>query len=268
MRLIFQMLYQKLQAAIKEGDIYQINLSYPGTVETAQSISDIYRYIHSKNTPRHGALIKSEHWGIASASPEELFFLKKGRIRTQPIKGTIGRHRDPLKDLKAQKELKHSAKDHAELVMITDLMRNDLSQFAKTGSVKTTSLCELIEFPYVYHLVSKVEADVANDTSALDILKQLAPGGSITGCPKKSACEYIANIESTPREFYTGHIGFITSHGEASFNVAIRTCYQINESPITTHAGCGITIDSDHQKEYQESLDKLKFLTDNIGVHA
>ena len=89
----------------------------------------------------------------------------------------------------------------------------------------------------------------------------MAPGGSITGCPKRSACQYINSIESFPRDFYTGHIGFISNSGEASFNVAIRTCYQKANGPIITHSGCGITIDSDPIHEYQESIDKLRFLT-------
>lgn len=256
------------QTAIREGDIYQINLSYPATVKTPHSLQDLYHHMHMANTPLHGALIQTKEWGIASASPEELFYLKNGRIRTRPIKGTIGRHHDPIQDKHARNSLKSSKKDHAELVMITDLMRNDLSQFSKTGSVTTTKLCDLVEFPYVYHLVSTVEARVSDDISPLDMLKQLAPGGSITGCPKRSACQIISQIEPGHREFYTGHIGFISSSGEASFNVAIRTCYQQHEGPIITHAGCGITIDSNPTKEYQESLDKFRFLTQFENVTA
>ena len=252
------------QEAIREGDIYQINLSYPATVQSNHSITDLYHHMRKINAPHHGALIQTNPWGIASASPEELFYLKNGRIRTRPIKGTIGRHNNPTDDQIAFHSLKNSAKDHAELVMITDLMRNDLSQFAKIGSVQTTKLCDLVEFPYVYHLVSTVEADVPDTISALDILKMLAPGGSITGCPKRSACQTISEIETAPREFYTGHIGFISSSGEASFNVAIRTCYQQNQGPIMSHAGCGITIDSTPDQEYQESLDKFRFLTDKV----
>ncbi|RAP22880.1 hypothetical protein DID73_02555 [Candidatus Marinamargulisbacteria bacterium SCGC AG-343-K17] len=256
------------QHAIKEGDIYQINLSYPATIQTNHSIQDLYQHTQSLNQSRHGALIQTNHWGIASASPEELFYLKNGRIRTRPIKGTIGRHDDPIDDQLALNTLKNSTKDHAELVMITDLMRNDLSQFSETGSVQTTKLCDLVAFPYVYHLVSTVEAIVPTTTSPLDILKKLAPGGSITGCPKISACKQISGIEHHPREFYTGHIGFISSTGEASFNVAIRTCYQLNQNPIMTHAGCGITIDSNPIQEYQESIDKFRFLTNKVIVNA
>jgi anthranilate/para-aminobenzoate synthase component I len=264
----FSKAISKAQVAIREGDIYQLNLSYPATVKTHYSLHALYHHIHKANDPLHGALIQTNDWGIASASPEELFYLKNGHIRTRPIKGTIGRHHDPVKDQYARNVLKNSIKDHAELVMITDLMRNDLSQFSETGSVITTKLCDLIEFPYVYHLVSTVEARVSEDISPLDILKQLAPGGSITGCPKRSACQIISQIEPKPREFYTGHIGFISSSGEASFNVAIRTCYQYHQGPIITHAGCGITIDSIPTNEYQESMDKFRFLTQCETVTA
>jgi para-aminobenzoate synthetase component 1 len=256
------------QRAIREGDIYQINLSYPASITTPHSLENLYHHMQTTNAPLHGAWIQTNEWGIASASPEELFYLKNDHIRTRPIKGTIGRHHDPVRDQHARDGLKCSKKDHAELVMITDLMRNDLSQFSKIGSVSTTKLCDLVEFPYVYHLVSTVEAQISDDLSPLDILKQLAPGGSITGCPKRSACQMISQIESTPREFYTGHIGFISSSGEASFNVAIRTCYQQHQGPIITHAGCGITIDSIPTNEYQESLDKFRFLTQVENITA
>ncbi len=252
------------QSAIKEGDIYQINLSYPSEVESSHPLTDLYHIITSHHTPPYSAFVSTPDCTIASFSPEEFFTLHNGTLRTRPIKGTIGRHSDPDKDQLAYDTLKHSSKDHAELIMITDLLRNDLSQCAVTGTVTVEELCKIHSFDYVYHLVSTITAKLQPSLSPFDAFKRLAPGGSITGCPKYSACHHIHSIEDTPRQFYTGHIGFMTSSGNAVFNVAIRTCYQLNNGPILTHSGCGITIDSAPDQEYQESLDKLRFITDYV----
>ena len=126
-------------------------------------------------------------------------------------------------------------------------------------------LCQIHGFDYVYHLVSTITAKLKPELSAYDALRLLAPGGSITGCPKISACKAIQSIEDFPRQFYTGHMGFVSSTGDAAFNVAIRTCYQEGDAPILAHTGCGITIDSDANQEFQESVDKLRFVTDYVG---
>ncbi len=260
----FQAAVDQAKSAIKEGDIYQINLSYPSHVLGDISIESIYDAIFKHQMPPHGAFINTDFCKIASCSPEEFFYFKDGHIRSRPIKGTIGRHSDPIKDQLAFEHLKSSKKDFAELTMITDLMRNDLSMCAKQGSVNTPTLCDIVPFNYVYHLMSTVEAETKPSLTPLEILSQLAPGGSITGCPKHSACQMIEMIEAAPRHFYTGHIGFMHGTQEAAFNVAIRSCYQYPSSPIITHSGCGITIDSIPELEYQESLDKLRFITDYI----
>jgi para-aminobenzoate synthetase component 1 len=251
----------RAKQGIKEGDVYQLNLSYPLTLTSTHAIQDVYRHMCAQSYPSHGAFIQTNQWGIASASPEELFYMNKGRIRTQPIKGTVGRHANPKRDEQARQALLSSEKDHAELLMITDLMRHDVGQLAAMGTVQVPTLCQIQPFHYVYHLVSTITAELNPGVTGFDALRALAPGGSITGCPKVSACQYIHQIEPFPRGFYTGHIGFISPTGEAAFNVAIRTCYQGANGPIKTHTGCGITIDSNAADEYQESLDKLGFLS-------
>ena len=254
------------QKAITEGDIYQINLSYPSIINTNQSIQDIYQTITENHIPPYSAYIHTDRVQIASLSPEEFFTIENGMIRTRPIKGTIGRHSDDALDQAAYQTLMNSEKDKAELIMITDLLRNDLGQCAIPGSVNVTDLCKIQSYEYVYHLVSTITAKLQPSLSTFDALKLLAPGGSITGCPKHSACQSIQSIESFPRHFYTGHIGFFTGSGDAAFNVAIRTCYQIDDGPIMTHSGCGITIDSDPNQEFQETLDKQRFITDYVNV--
>ena len=251
------------QHAIKEGDIYQVNLSYPCTITSNASLSDIYRYLLQQNIPNHAAFIKTDHTTIASCSPEEFIYIHNNTIRTRPIKGTIGRHANPTLDQTAYNTLKHSEKDKAELIMITDLLRNDLGQCCDIGSVTVNELCAIKAYDYVYHLVSTITGTLQTQ-NPLQTLATLSPGGSISGCPKHAACNIIQTLEPYPRQFYTGNMGFIASTGEAAFNIAIRTCYQTTNAPIFTHTGCGITTDSNPKDEYQESLDKLRFLTDYI----
>ena len=258
---------KRAQTAIKEGDIYQINLSYPSTITGNVTISELFEFMMAEHAPHHGAYIHAGPWQIASCSPEEFFYYENQTIRTRPIKGTIGRDANPIQDQLAYDTLKSSIKDQAELTMITDLMRNDLSRIAEPQSVHTPRMCDIVPFNYVYHLESTVEATPKPDLTPLDMLQQLAPGGSITGCPKHSACHHIQAIEDGPREFYTGHIGFMHGTKQAAFNVAIRTCYQFNDGPIMTHSGCGITIDSDPAQEFIESCDKLNFLKAAIHAH-
>jgi anthranilate/para-aminobenzoate synthase component I len=257
---------QQVQKCIKEGHIYQLNLSYPLSIQGDVSISDLYSRLVSYSLPLHGGFLSTSEWAIASASPEEFFYETQGAIRSRPIKGTIGRKKSLVADQLAFQTLKSSVKDHAELIMITDLIRNDLGKIAVSGSVDVTELCGIVPFSYVYHLMSTITAKLPKSMSPIQVLMEMAPGGSITGCPKQSACRHIQMIEDYPRHFYTGHMGLISN--VTSFNVAIRTCYQIKQGPIMTHTGCGITIDSDPADEYQESLDKLRFLTEIMPAYS
>ena len=262
----FSAAIENAQHLIREGDIYQINLSYPCTLNTTASCADIFSSIIGQQLPHCSGYISTNDTHIASFSPEEFFTIHNGTIRTRPIKGTIGRHENPALDAAAYDALKASSKDHAELIMITDLLRNDLGRCANIGSVNVDELCQIHGFDYVYHLVSTITAKLQPELSAYDALRLLAPGGSITGCPKISACKAIQSIEDFPRQFYTGHMGFVSSTGDAAFNVAIRTCYQVGDAPILAHTGCGITIDSNANQEFQESVDKLRFVTDYVDV--
>ena len=248
------------QAAIREGDVYQLNISYPSTVSSDATLERLFYAMVHAHAPRYGAYVQARPWTIASCSPEEFFYYHEGRIRTQPIKGTTGRFSDFKQDERARQSLNNSEKDRAELVMITDLMRHDLGACAVDGSVSTTQLCEMVPFKYVYHLMSTVTATVQPSLTPWDVFQSMVPGGSITGCPKRSACQHIRAIESGPRRFYTGHIGFIHGTTEAAFSVAIRTAYRYHNDPIMVHSGCGITIESDPMDEYQESIDKQGFL--------
>ena len=147
-------------------------------------------------------------------------------ITTRPIKGTRPRDRDPLRDEQLAFELLTDPKELAELVMITDLERNDLGQICEYGSVTVTRLAELERFPQVFHLVSTVEGHLRPEIDALAAVRACIPGGSISGAPKRRAREIIEELEPCPRGIYTGLIGYFDDSGDATFSLAIRTLVQ------------------------------------------
>ena len=176
-------------------------------------------------------------------------------IETRPIKGTRPRFSDPDEDRRSAYELQTSAKEISELVMITDLLRNDLGQVCEFGSVEVSEMLQLESLAQVHHLVSTVTGNLRPDIDAIDALASCFPGGSITGAPKKRAMEIIRELETRPRGIYCGAIGWLGFNGESSFNIAIRSLVR-DGSKLSYHVGAGIVADSDPEKEYEETLHK------------
>jgi len=149
-----------------------------------------------------------------------------------------------------------SEKDKAELLMITDLLRNDLGKVCRPGSIKVPKLAEAETYAQVHHLVSTITGSLRNDVDVIDLLKATFPGGSITGAPKIRAMQIINELESVPRNVYTGAIGYITPE-RAEFNIAIRTLIK-KGGPVYFWGGGGIVSDSDPEAEYEEALVKVE----------
>ena len=152
-------------------------------------------------------------------------------------------------------ELQASVKENAELLMITDLERNDLGQVCEFGSIHVSELAAVESFAQVFHLVSTVQGTLRADISHAEAFRQCFPGGSISGAPKKRALEIIHELEPHPRGLYTGAIGYFGFNGESQFNIVIRTAVQVGRE-ITFHAGAGIVADSVPALEYEETLHK------------
>jgi anthranilate/para-aminobenzoate synthase component I len=180
-------------------------------------------------------------------------------VTTRPIKGTRPRDRDPLRDEQLAFELQTDPKELAELIMITDLERNDLGRICEYGSVTVTRLAQLERFPQVFHLVSTVEGLLRPEVDALEAVRACIPGGSITGAPKKRACEIIAELEPCARGIYTGLIGYFDASGDATFSLAIRTMVQEGDG-LHFSTGSGITAGSVPALEYEETLHKASGL--------
>src|SRR5262249_128002 len=192
---------------------------------------------------------------LASSSPEMFLRLSGSHVQTRPIKGTRPRSPDPTRDAQLTYELQTSAKEMAELVMITDLLRNDLGRVCGYGSVQVRELVRLERYPHVQHLVSTVEGQLRPEMTHFAAFAQCFPGGSITGAPKIRAMEIIDELEPTTRGPYTGCLGYLGFNRESQLSIVIRTAI-CKDGQVYFHVGAGIVADSVAEAEYQETLAK------------
>jgi anthranilate/para-aminobenzoate synthase component I len=252
---------QKAREFIAAGDIYQVNLTHTLSARWAPDPAGFHARLRAASPAPFSCLLELGDTAVVSASPECFLAIDGRRVITRPIKGTRPRRED---DAVAARELQASPKERAELVMITDLERNDLGKVCEYGSVRVTGLCELETFAQVHHLVSTVEGLLYPGVSAIRAVRACYPGGSITGAPKIRAREIIAGLEQTPRGIYTGALGFFGCDGRAVFNIAIRTLV-LRAGRATFGIGAGIVADSDPGLEYEETLHKAAGLMAALG---
>jgi para-aminobenzoate synthetase component I len=252
---------------IEAGDIYQVNLAQRFRVEPSPPALDVYRALHAIAPAPFLAFASLPDGGIASSSPERFFRVRNGRIETWPIKGTRPRGATTDEDARLLAELRASAKDRAENVMIVDLERNDLGKVCEIGSVHVPALCDVVSHSNVHHLESRVEGVLRDDVGPVDILRALLPGGSITGAPKIRAVEIIDELEPVRRAVYTGALGYWDVSGGCDWNIAIRTI-SVVDGVAYFHAGGGVVADSTPAGEYEETLVKASGMMRALGVGA
>lgn len=256
--------FDRLQEAIRAGDIYQANFTMQLAGSTRGDPLALYAAIRPAAKAGYGGMIfDGSHW-LLSFSPE-LFFTLHGRAaRVKPMKGTRPRGRTPQEDQALATELAASVKDRAENLMIVDLMRNDLSRVAVAGSVKVEDPFAIETYPTVHQMVSTVRAELQRDKGAMDMIRALFPCGSITGAPKIRAMELIDETERDVRGPYCGAIGWIAGNGDAAFNVAIRTIRLTPEEngrgTAVMGVGGAIVADSKAMSEWRECLIKADFV--------
>jgi aminodeoxychorismate synthase component I len=243
------------QNYIAAGDIYQVCLSHPFVAERASEAWNYYECLRRESPAPHAAFLDGGDVKIASASPECFLRLSGRHILTRPIKGTRPRGRDFQNDQRRCHELTTSAKEIAELIMITDLERNDLGRVCDYGSVAVPDLLRLEKYKQVFHLVSTVTGQLRLGVGHVEALRACFPGGSITGAPKKRAMEIIAELEAHPRGLYTGAIGYFGYNGESQFSIAIRTAV-FEQDRAHFHVGAGIVADSQPDQEWRETWHK------------
>jgi len=262
----FRRSLSRIKEHLGAGDVYEVNYTLKEDFRFEGDSLALYDRLRSLQSSNFGAYIRTEDLEILSFSPE-LFFRTWNdldgsvRIECSPMKGTVPSFsRGGVSPAKALS----SEKNRAENTMIVDLIRNDLGVHAEPGSVKVTSLFEMVQLSTVKQLISRVEARLSPEKKE-DLLSRLFtslfPSGSITGAPKEAACKIIAKLETKPRGVYTGAIGCVLPDGTSSFNVAIRTL-EINRKSgrASFGAGCGIVWDSSFREEWAEYSWKSAFL--------
>ncbi len=247
----------KMKEYIRAGDIYIANMTQRFSRVTEKASFEIYEKLREINPAPFAAYLSFDGFEIISCSPERFMRIGNRMAETRPIKGTRPRGRTPEEDEANKMQLLQSEKDKAELLMIVDLERNDLSKVCKPGSVKVTELFKLEEYSTVFHLVSTILGELKEGTSALQCIKACFPGGSITGTPKIRAMEVIDELEGIKRSLYTGCIGYFSFNGNADFNIVIRTLIKKGREACLGVGG-GITWDSVESDEYMETLDKAR----------
>jgi para-aminobenzoate synthetase / 4-amino-4-deoxychorismate lyase len=243
-----------VQEALHAGDSYQINYTFRLAFDVFGSIVGLYRRLRERQPVRYGALIAlPDGRDVLSCSPE-LFIQRQGDVlRARPMKGTAPRSADP-------EWLRLDPKNRAENVMIVDLLRNDMSRVAVTGSVQVPRLFSVEPYKSVWQMTSTVEARLLPNTTFADILRALLPCGSITGAPKHKTMQLIDALESTPRGIYTGAIGWLEKSRDFCLSVPIRTL-EIQHGRGKMGVGGGIVLDSVAADEFEECQLKARFLT-------
>jgi para-aminobenzoate synthetase component I len=258
--------FHQVQEYIKAGDCYQINLTQEFTAHAQGSLLSRANPLWELTHAPYAGYLKIQNFELLSCSPELFIeFQTNRKIKTRPIKGTMPRFDDPQQDQISKDKLSHSEKDQAENVMIVDLLRNDLSVYAETGSVETTKLFEIESFNQVHHMVSEITATLKADINPMQMLLSALPGGSITGAPKIRAMQIIEELEGAPRGAYCGSLGYFNFDGTGSWNILIRSIQKYQDQ-LSMWAGGGITIASDAEAEYQECFDKISAMLDLLNT--
>jgi para-aminobenzoate synthetase component 1 len=253
----FCAMVERAKDYIAAGDIYQVNLSqrFDAHWPAGADPFELYLRLRDCSPAPYSAFFDIGGRQVISSSPECFLDLSGSRICTRPIKGTRPRHYDPGEDERSAYELMTSPKEIAELIMITDLERNDIGKVCEFGSIRVVELLKLERFAQVFHLVSTVEGRLRPEVSHLHALAACFPGGSISGAPKRRALEIISELEPVPRGLYTGAIGYLGANGESQFSIAIRTAI-LEQGALYLHTGAGIVADSQADAEYEETLHK------------
>ena len=256
--------FNQVQQYLLSGDCYQINLTQRFSAQYQGDEWQAYLQLRDKNAAPFSAFIRLPQGAVLSISPERFLQLHSGKVETKPIKGTRPRGICPMTDEVEADNLRNSAKDRAENVMIVDLLRNDLGKVCLPGSVAVPQLFAIESFPAVHHLVSTVTGELSPEYSACDLLRGAFPGGSITGAPKVRAMQIIEQLEPQRRSVYCGAIGYINSSGDMDTNIAIRTLVMA-QGKAFCWAGGGIVADSEVNAEYEETFHKVNKILPLLG---
>nr|WP_198982722.1 anthranilate synthase component I family protein [Herbaspirillum sp. ASV7] len=243
---------------IHAGDIYQVQLGHSISIRNEMPAGILYSLLRDKNPSPYMFLHQASDMSLVGASPENYVRVEGRRLSMRPIAGTLGKSAD-LNAQKLYAELISSGKENAEHIMLVDLCRNDIGRLCEPGTLTVPSLMKIEEFPSLYHLVSTVEGSLKPEIDPIDVLMATFPAGTMVGAPKIRAMEIIEDLERSPRGQYAGAIGFIGFDGSMNMALCIRmACHQDEKYEI--RASAGIVYDSEPEREWQETLTKMRLL--------
>jgi anthranilate synthase component 1 len=257
---------QDVLAAIARGDVYQANLSRPWAARLAPGATavDLYRALRRANPAPFAAIAALGEFTVLSSSPERLLRLHDGVASTRPIAGTRPRGHDAAADAALKQELRLNEKEQAEHVMLVDLERNDLGRICRGGTVQVDEYMTIETYATVHHIVSNVSGQLREDVTPGQAVAAVFPGGTITGCPKVRCMQILADLERSPREAYTGSLGYLNFDGNLDLNILIRTL-TLRDGEIVFRTGAGIVADSNPEAELAETRAKAHGILRALG---
>ncbi|MEC0094109.1 anthranilate synthase component I family protein [Paenibacillus macquariensis] len=253
----FEKAVVRIQEYIRQGDVFQVNLSLRQEKELHSSPEQIYEWLRLLNPSPYMGLLRSPGFSLVSGSPELLVKVHGDKVSARPIAGTRRRGITTEEDAVMAEELYMNEKERAEHIMLVDLERNDIGRIAAYGSVHVPELMTIEYYSHVMHLVSQIEGSLASGKDVYEVIAALFPGGTITGAPKIRTMEIIEELEPVRRGPYTGSMGWIDYNGNMELNIIIRTLV-VQDGKGYIQAGAGIVVDSDPYREYRECHNKAK----------
>ena len=255
----------KMLAHIQRGDIYEANFCQEFYSHSSLDPVKSFLHLNEISEAPFAAFLKLNSKYALCSSPERFLSKYDTQLISQPIKGTARRSAILKEDFAFKNALENDPKERAENIMITDLVRNDLSKLALKGSVKVNELCKIHSYKQVHQMISTITATVAKDGDPVEFIKKMYPMGSMTGAPKLSAMQLIEELENTKRGLYSGSIGYFQPNGDFDFNVVIRSILYDSQKPyISFSVGSAITAQAMPENEYEECLLKAKAMRETV----
>jgi anthranilate synthase component 1 len=252
--------------AIARGDVYQANLSRGWRARLAgeSSPTALYRRLRAANPGPFAGSARLPGFSLLSSSPERLLRIDGTTASTRPIAGTRPRGTTAASDEGLRSELRLNEKERAEHVMLVDLERNDLGRICRGGTVRVDEFMTIESYATVHHIVSNVRGELRDGVTPGEAIAAVFPGGTITGCPKVRCMQLLADLERSPRDAYTGSMGYLRTDGGLDLNILIRTI-TLRDDAIEFRTGAGIVADSLPEAELAETRAKARGLLRALG---
>ncbi|MGN6608201.1 MAG: anthranilate synthase component I [Jatrophihabitans sp.] len=261
----YQPAVEQALEAVRAGEVFQIQVGQRFVADTTADPLDVYRVLRRLNPSPYMYFLRTPEVDIVGCSPEALVTVKAGRAVLHPIAGTRRRGDTAEKDAALAAELVSDPKEQAEHIMLVDLARNDLGRVSAPGSVQVVEFGAVERYSHVWHIVSTVEADVAEGRDAYDVLVATFPAGTLTGAPKVRAMELIDELEPVRRGVYGGAVGYLDAAGDLDMAIAIRTAV-MRDGKAYVQAAAGVVADSVPAQEEQETRNKARAVLQAIAT--